>query len=128
MSDIQILVAKAKKALLSADLLIQNDDFEAAISRTYYSMYYITQAILLSENITVSTHKGMVTLFSKYFIRTGLISRSLVRDLADVFEKRQVSDYDFTIIVTKEKAESVLYTGIDYNDKIVQYLVENGCV
>ncbi len=89
-------------------------------------MYYVTQAILLSENFTTSTHKGMVTLFSEHFIRTGLIPRDLVRDLADVFEKRQISDYNFTIIITKEKATSVLNTGINYTDQIIQYLVDNG--
>ncbi len=35
MSDVQILVGKAKKALLSADLLLQNDDFEVRLYEVF---------------------------------------------------------------------------------------------
>jgi len=37
---IEVLIKKSLKELQTAELLIQNDLFNAAVSRTYYAMFY----------------------------------------------------------------------------------------
>jgi uncharacterized protein (UPF0332 family) len=34
--------------------------YDDAVSRTYYSMYFSTVALLLTRNVRVKTHKGLI--------------------------------------------------------------------
>ena len=45
MSQIQSLVEKALRYLRSAELLIQDGDYDSAVSRSYYAMFYLAEAV-----------------------------------------------------------------------------------
>ena len=52
MSDEQkLLLEKAKRSLMGADLLVENNLAELATSRAYYAMFYIASAFLLAKNL-----------------------------------------------------------------------------
>ena len=40
MSQIQALIEKARRYLRSAELLIHDGDYDSAVSRSYYAMFY----------------------------------------------------------------------------------------
>ena len=52
--ELKPLVEKAKRALRSAALLLDNEDCEASVSRTYYAMFYMVEAILYTRDLSVS--------------------------------------------------------------------------
>nr|HDO81534.1 HEPN domain-containing protein [Candidatus Bathyarchaeota archaeon] len=41
----------------------------------YYAMFYSTEAILLTNNLKASSHKGVISLFGGHFIKTGKLDR-----------------------------------------------------
>ncbi|OQA79337.1 MAG: hypothetical protein BWY32_01669 [bacterium ADurb.Bin243] len=43
MNELDSLIRKSLKELENAELLIQHDSFNAAVSRTYYAMFYAVQ-------------------------------------------------------------------------------------
>ena len=49
--NIKKLYDKAQKYLKTANLLIEHEDFDSVISRTYYAMYYMVKSILLTKDI-----------------------------------------------------------------------------
>ncbi|HEY4717309.1 MAG TPA: HEPN domain-containing protein [bacterium] len=58
----------AKKYLKSAELLLKEEDYESSISRAYYAMFYSAQAMLLTKNLSFSSHKvGHLTSLSVPF-------------------------------------------------------------
>jgi len=57
-------------------------------------MYYVIQALLLSEGLEVSSHKGLIKLFGLHFVKTGKISTDLMKSLAGAYDERQLSDYN----------------------------------
>jgi uncharacterized protein (UPF0332 family) len=49
MKEVKSLIERAKKYLRSAELLINEGDYESSVSRTYYAMLYAAQAMLLTK-------------------------------------------------------------------------------
>jgi uncharacterized protein (UPF0332 family) len=122
--EINSLIERAKKYLNSAEILLENEDFESAVSRTYYAMFYSVQALLLTKNMSFSSHKGVISAFGEHFIKTGIFSKDMGRELNKAFEKRQISDYEYTFVILKEEAEELFKSGVNFVAKIAQYLKE----
>jgi len=63
MKEIKSLIERAKKYLKSAEILLEKGDYESSVSRTYYAMFYSTQAMLLTKDLSFSSHKGVISAF-----------------------------------------------------------------
>jgi uncharacterized protein (UPF0332 family) len=71
-------------------------------------MYHAAQAILATQNLTTKTHRGVIQLFGQYFIKTDKLPIELARAISDAYDLRQLSDYEETILLTNEQAETIL--------------------
>jgi len=91
-----------------ASLLVERQHYRTSISRSYYSMYYAAQALLLSQNIDTSTHKGLIRLFSLHFVKTGQFSPEWSNTLKTAYDLRQLSDYDADFTGTLADADMML--------------------
>lgn len=86
--EIKALSQKAQIYLRSAQILLDNDDIDSCISRTYYAMYFMARALLLTKNIKARTHAGTINQFSKTFIKTNIFKKEIGKNLSIAFEKR----------------------------------------
>jgi uncharacterized protein (UPF0332 family) len=59
-NEIKQLIARAEVRLKAAEYLHEKGFYEDAVSRAYYSMYFAATVLLLTKNITVKTHKGLI--------------------------------------------------------------------
>lgn len=50
------------------------------------------------------------------------------RELNRAFEKRQIGDYEYKFVISKEEAEEILANGKKFVEKIVQHLKEKKMV
>ena len=69
--EINGMLAKARRYLASAELLRQAGDFDSAVSRLYYSMFYGAEALLLSQEKTFSSHRAVIAAFGETFVKSG---------------------------------------------------------
>lgn len=122
MSETQSLIKKANRYLKSARLLIDDGDCESAVSRIYYAMFFCTEAVLLTKNLSFSSHKGVISAFGEHFIKTGVFDKKLGRELNRAFEKRQLGDYGSTSVIEHDEAESMLRSGTDFVNSIADWL------
>jgi len=99
---IKYRTSRSLETLKEADLLIQNEFWNASINRIYYAWYYAVSALLLKSNINSCSHKGIRQLFGLHFIQTGLISKEDGRMFSDLFDRRQTGDYDDFIFYEEE--------------------------
>ncbi len=102
------LVKKAQRYLKSAELLIRDGDYDSAVSRAYYAMFYLTEALLLRRGLSFSSHKAVIAAFGKHFVKTGKLKEDLHQALIDVFEKRQLGDYESQVYTDRKTAKEVL--------------------
>jgi uncharacterized protein (UPF0332 family) len=72
---------------------IENKFWNTAGSRMYYACFYAVSALLMKNQISVSTHSGVIQMFGQHFILTGKIRKELGKHYSELFEKRQRGDY-----------------------------------
>lgn len=126
MKEIEKLIQRAKKFLDSAELLLNNGDYESSVSRSYYAMFYCVSALLLTKNLKFSSHRGIISSFGKYFVKTGIFTLEMGKRLNKVFEKRLISDYSFAFEMNEEETKEVLDGAKEFVEEIKNYIVKQG--
>jgi len=91
---VEILIRKAESKLNTAKILFEDEIYEDAISRAYYSMFYATKALLRTRNIVTKTHKGLISKFGLEFVKNGEIGEEYASMISTVEERRGRADYD----------------------------------
>ena len=93
MNEYRKLLSLSLEELEIAALLLERERYRTCLSRSYYSIYYATKALLLSQNLDASTHKGTIRLFGQHFVKTGQFSPEWAKILSDAYELSQFSFY-----------------------------------
>ena len=107
-AEIEILIGKAKRRLDAAYHLLGEGFYEDAVSRAYYSMYFAAKALLLKRDITVKTHKGLLSKFGLEFVDEGVVEKYYGRALRIAEELREEADYSISREISKEEAEATV--------------------
>ena len=104
MTDAQSgLLRKAQRTLQSARLLLTDGDYDGAVSRAYYAMFYVAEALLLAKGMTFSSHSAVISAFGKEFAKPGTIPGEYHRYLLDAQEARNISDYQVVSHLAEEE-------------------------
>ncbi len=122
MGELESLIKRAERYLLSAKLLLDEGDYESSVSRVYYAMFFAAQAALLSKGLSYSSHKMVISSFGENFVKTDLLPKEMGRELNRAFDKRQISDYNFTFVIDKSEAEDMLVQGKEFVSNVKKYL------
>jgi uncharacterized protein (UPF0332 family) len=101
MKEIRDFMEKAEKFLTTAEHVLNIGDYDSCVSRSYYAMFFMGEAVLLTKNLSASSHKGVISLFGEHFVKTGIFDREMGKALNDAYDKRLVGDYGIGFIVTK---------------------------
>lgn len=101
---------KAERALATAREL-QERDPDGSVNRSYYAMFDIARAALLSvgvqEDELPRTHSGLIGSFSKHAVLSGRIDQKLFAALGRTESLRLIADYTGTPLAPKTAAETV---------------------
>ncbi|MBN2286744.1 MAG: HEPN domain-containing protein [Tissierellales bacterium] len=94
------------------------------VNRAYYSMFYMILALLLKKNIQISTskHTGVMSIFDKEFILTGLIDRKHSRNLHKTFDRRLEFDYKEMIVPSDEEVVASVDSAREFIQTIQEFL------
>jgi uncharacterized protein (UPF0332 family) len=96
-------ISRAKDTLDDAQILANSSKWNSAINRLYYAAYYAVSALLLKHGYKPTTHTGVKSNFSQYFIKTGKIEPEYGKLFSQLFSWRQKGDYDDMFDFTNEK-------------------------
>ena len=121
-NEIKSLLERADRYVQSAEMLLEDGDYESSISRIYYAMFFSVEALLLSKNLSFSSHKGVISAFGEHFIKTKVFPKEMGRELNRAFEKRQISDYEYTFVISENEAKEMFDSGKEFIEKITYYL------
>lgn len=88
------LIRKAEASLQAAELLAEQRFYDFAVSRAYYTMFYVASAFLLSRSLSFSSHAGVIAAFGQQFVRTGAVPVEFHRYLIEAQGSRNIGDYD----------------------------------
>ena len=98
------LLAKARRSIRSARLLLTDGDYDTAVSRAYYAMFYVAEALLLARGLAFSKHSAVIGAFGKEFARTGAVPAEFHVYLIEAAGERNISDYQVVSRLTPDAA------------------------
>ncbi len=120
------MLKKAQESLEAAKTLLERGFYGFALSRAYYTMFYCTEAILLTKGISVSKHSTLIALFGKEFIKTGEVPHKFFTHLRTAFNLRQTADYSFVVGITEEEARENIRRAKEFLEFTRTYLSSKG--
>ena len=123
--EIREMIHKAERSLKAASRLLEEGDFDFAVSRAYYSMFYMAEAVLLTKELSFSKHSGVISGFNQHFIKTGIFDYKYYEVLRLAFEQRNIGDYRFVQQVSEETVQKVKNDAGEFLEVTKKYLA--GC-
>ena len=93
MNEQEVLLEKARENIKAARILIRENLADIAASRTYYAMFYIAEALLLSRDLAFSSHSAVIAAYGKEFARTKILDPKFHRYLIASLDTRLTGDY-----------------------------------
>nr|QNT35595.1 hypothetical protein HCAOCCDF_00043 [uncultured Methanosarcinales archaeon] len=96
--------------------------------RSYYAMFYATEAVLLTKNLSFSKHSAVIAAFGKEFVKPEILPKKLREYLVSAFDMRQLGDYGAPGSVSEERAQSLIEETKEFIETIEKYLRMGGYV
>lgn len=115
---VKLQVERAHRFVNQADEMMALGYSDMAVNRFYYACFHIVQALFIQKEIVAHTHAGMLTQFSNYFVRTGIVEIEVGSFLARLFQLRQKADYNCAYDISKEEAETLKEPTHQFIEKI----------
>jgi len=97
-------VREGKESLGASRVLIDHDFYSDGVSKAYFAMFHLCQAILLSRKIERRKHSQLIGTFHHQFRKSKEIENKFHRMLDKAYEDRQKADYK-RFKFSKEEAE-----------------------
>lgn len=122
----RIRLTHAREELETARQNIANGHYRAAVSRSYYAVFYMASAALFAKSITRSKHSAVEAAFSQYLVKPGEIESEFSRYYQMTRRQREEADYAEEPTLDLESARQTLANAESFVDRIERYLGENG--
>lgn len=87
------LLEKAQVTLQAAKVLDADGYTDSAVSRAYYAMFYVAQALLLEQGLTFAKHGSLLAAFGQHLVKPGLVPAHFHRYLIEAYNARITGDY-----------------------------------
>lgn len=120
------LLKKARQSLRTARLDLDAGDADGSVNRSYYAAYYAAWAMFAAQSIEKpKTHSGMISEFSRRFVRDGPLDPTLGATLSKLENLRCYADYSLEDI-GPDKAAMALETAEEFVNAIEMRLIPPG--
>ncbi len=123
--ELRSLIDRAARSVRSARNLLDDGDFDFAIARAYYAMFYAAKAALLHRGVNRSKHSGVIAAFGALFVKSGDFSVADQQHLQAAFNDRSAGDYA-GIFPSREKTEQRLREAEDFVTRVTTFLKQHG--
>lgn len=113
---------KAKEAYADAEILAENNSWNACINRLYYACFYSVTALLLYNGLEAKSHNGIRTLFFREFVKSEKLDKDFGKLYSDLFDWRNKGDYADFVDFSREDVEPILIKTNDFLDAVERLL------
>ena len=120
--QINLILVKARESLDAARLLAEQGYLDFAASRAYYAMFYTAEALLLSKDLSFSSHAAVIANFGKEFSKTRELDPKFHKYLIAVRDLRSQGDYSYGPGVSTGDLQTSLIWASEFLEAASAYL------
>jgi len=113
---------RARKALLAAKTLLENQLYEDCVSRAYYAVLHAAKAALVTTGVEPESHSAVRRLFGLHLVKTGKIEKDFAKILTAEQEDREIGDYDIHIEIEQDTAQKRVLDAEKFVERINNFL------
>jgi len=124
--EILSLIVKARRSIKASKVLFSEGDYDFAISRAYYAMFYCAEAVLLTKELKSKKHSGVIAMFGKEFVKTGLLPEKLHKYLIEAYSERGKGDYEALGLQSEDEARKIIERAEEFISEMEKFLQEQG--
>lgn len=114
---------KASRTFSEGCELLDAKMYNGAVNRFYYAAFHAARALLAIKNLDSSKHSGVISLFNREFVSSGIISKASAKALAIAFTERSEADYDDFKEFNEEETEKIKVDIESFIEEISKYLL-----
>ncbi|MEN8157323.1 MAG: HEPN domain-containing protein [Bacteroidota bacterium] len=85
--------SRARETLDEAVLLAEKNHWNAVANRLYYACFYLVNAVLIKDDLSFDSHRGVKTEFHRSYIKTEKLTMKSGKLYGRLFNLRQEGDY-----------------------------------
>ena len=111
-------IIRAREAYDDVVFLLENDKLSMAVSRAYYGLFYMVNALALKHGFSTGKHQKLIGWFNKEFVLTGKVDKKFGKILHRAYDNRMSGDYDDVIDFSREEVEAVMVGMKEFLDVI----------
>ena len=124
-NEIQLLLDKANESHAAANLLIDKGFIGFSAAQSYYTIFYLVEALLLSKGLKFSSHSALIASYGKEFAKTGLLDPKFHRYIVVAQKRRETGHYDAEPVITEEQALESFQWAEEFMEAAETYLRKN---
>lgn len=115
-------LTRAKKALLAAKTLLENQLYEDCVSRSYYAVLHAAKAALITVDVEPESHHAVRRMFGLHLVKSGKLEKDFAKILTAEQEDREIGDYDIHIEIEQDTAIKRVLDAEKFVQRIEKYL------
>ena len=100
---VEFEIEKAHRLIDQFPILENAKLWDTLANRVYYAVFHAVTALLIKNGLHAESHQGVSVLFSKHFIKEGLIDAEYGRLFARLENMREKSDYTCLFETTEDE-------------------------
>jgi len=120
----KIRLERADEFLSDAEATYKDKRYKTSVNRSYYAALSALRGLLILDGVNPESHEGVVTMFSLRFIKTGLISKQLIKDFKYLMAQRTDVDYGDMADVNRADAKQAIENSKKIIDAVLKTIVE----
>lgn len=121
-AEVRALLDLANESISATELLVNAKHYRFAVSRAYYAMFYVAEALHCQEGRAYSSHSAVIAEFARHFVKSGRFHEKFHDHLRRAFQDRQRGDYDPADPPSKKIAEVTLRRAQEFLDTATAFL------
>lgn len=118
----QIQFQKACDTIKYIPTYIEIGDYNGAINRTYYAVFYAMKSVELLDEFDSKKHSGVIAYFRQNYIKTNIFDSKYSKTIGRLFAARQKVDYNIIAVATVDDAKELYDEALDFIEEVKMYL------
>ena len=118
---LKIAFEKTQSCIDAAQHLINFQDFDGAVNRAYYGIFWAVTCVHLLDGNHFKKHKESIGIFNRDYINAGIFPKDFGRRIHNVADARNDSDYNIYVKATEQTAKESLECAKELFDAVKIY-------
>lgn len=113
---------RAREMLSASENNLRIGEYKTSLNRSYYAVFHAMRSANALKGFDSSKHSGVIAFFTKEYLKTEILDRSLSFIIKDSSLCREKSDYDDFYVTSRTEAEEQFENAKCFVQKIEEYV------